>query len=429
MIRLLTALLALVVAPLAVAAQPTPARVSDAKVEAKFAAKPKELSAAVKKGLEYLVKNQRDDGGWNQGGLGAGITVKVVGSDGKSATPKDSDESDVADTCAALLALVRAGNTPTDGDHQEAVKKGLAFVLGAVEKAEAGSLSLGGSRTSIVQLKLGPNADIYLANWLLAELRGRAGSHEKRLAAALEKTMTALARHQTADGWIANFAAAPELALALANKGIARAIQNGVEADGVAGRVWAVAQGSSRGTVTLTPLKPIKVPVVAGFPGEPAGPEFTFGGPGNAGLTLYRIAFGAGNAQDAVNALRAEAGRAKAQKAIDALKKAGSENDRIQAELAKRVRDDRVVAGFGSAGGEEYLSYILIGESLLVRGGKNWADWDAKMVKELEKSQDKDGSWAGHHCVAGKTFCTSAALLVLTTDRTPFTAEVLPKAK
>ena len=45
-----------------------PVRVTDAAVEMKFAVKPKELSTAVKKGLEYLVKSQQDDGGWSQGG-------------------------------------------------------------------------------------------------------------------------------------------------------------------------------------------------------------------------------------------------------------------------------------------------------------------------------------------------------------------------
>ena len=47
------------------------------------------------------------------------------------------------------------------------------------------------------------------------------------------------------------------------------------------------------------------------------------------------------------------------------------------------------------------------------------------MTTGLEKSQDKEGSWAGQHCITGKTFCTSAALLVMTADRTPFPVDVL----
>ena len=30
-----------------------------------------------------------------------------------------------------------------------------------------------------------------------------------------------------------------------------------------------------------------------------------------------------------------------------------------------------------------------------------------------------DGSWAGNHCITGRTFCTATALLVLMGDRAP----------
>src|SRR5262245_47289583 len=45
-----------------------PVKVGDTIAKTDLAVKPKELSAAVKKGLEYLAKSQQDDGGWNQGG-------------------------------------------------------------------------------------------------------------------------------------------------------------------------------------------------------------------------------------------------------------------------------------------------------------------------------------------------------------------------
>ena len=41
------------------------------------------------------------------------------------------------------------------------------------------------------------------------------------------------------------------------------------------------------------------------------------------------------------------------------------------------------------------------------------------MTSNLERIQNKDGSWSGHHCITGRTFCTAAALLVLTVDRAP----------
>ena len=119
----------------------------------------------------------------------------------------------------------------------------------------------------------------------------------------------------------------------------------------------------------------------------------------------------------------------KAEKTLGELKEAEKVNDKVQADLAKSVKDDRFVAGFGNNGGEEFLSFMNISEALLLKGGKDWEDWDAKMVKGLEKAQDKEGSWQGHHCITGKTFCTAGALLVLMADRTPFAEEVLKVAK
>ena len=41
------------------------------------------------------------------------------------------------------------------------------------------------------------------------------------------------------------------------------------------------------------------------------------------------------------------------------------------------------------------------------------------MTENLERMQNADGSWAGHHCITGRTFCTATALLVLMGDRAP----------
>ncbi|MBX9583942.1 MAG: hypothetical protein K2X87_26890, partial [Gemmataceae bacterium] len=158
------------------------------------------------------------------------------------------------------------------------------------------------------------------------------------------------------------------------------------------------------------------------------------------GVRLYSFGQGAGNSQDVVNSLRVDGKKAEdvlkdskasqaekdaATKKLDDLKRAERDNDKVQEGQAAAVKDGQFVAGFGSNGGEEFLSFLNISEALLVKGGKDWTDWDAKMTQGLEKAQDKDGSWAGHHCITGKTFCTAAALLVLTADRTPFPADVL----
>ena len=81
--------------------------------------------------------------------------------------------------------------------------------------------------------------------------------------------------------------------------------------------------------------------------------------------------------------------------------------------------DKQFISGFGSNGGEEFLSYMNIGESFVVKGGKEWQNWDRSITANLNRIQNANGTWTGHHCITGRTFCTAAALMVLTTDRAP----------
>jgi hypothetical protein len=83
----------------------------------------------------------------------------------------------------------------------------------------------------------------------------------------------------------------------------------------------------------------------------------------------------------------------------------------------KRFDDERLLAGFGNNGGEEYLSYLLTSESLVIAGGDKFHQWNDKMHGRLQKIQNTDGSWTGHHCITSPVFCTAAAVQCLTTDR------------
>jgi len=82
-----------------------------------------------------------------------------------------------------------------------------------------------------------------------------------------------------------------------------------------------------------------------------------------------------------------------------------------------RLADEALLAGFGNNGGEEYLSYLLTSESLVITGGPDWDRWNGKMHERLEKIQSPDGSWSGHHCITSPVFCTAAVVQCLTTDR------------
>ena len=83
------------------------------------------------------------------------------------------------------------------------MRKGLKFILTRVEKADKDSLYVTDVRGTQLQSKIGPYVDTFLVNLVLAELKGKAGDDEGRLTACLEKTMTKIVKHQTADGGFA----------------------------------------------------------------------------------------------------------------------------------------------------------------------------------------------------------------------------------
>lgn len=419
-----------------------PVKVTDSIVKTDFAVKPKELSAAVKKGLKYLVDNQQNDGGWNQGG---GWRTNVQGS-GRVEGANVEDPSDVGNSCFVLLALLRAGNTATDGEYKDAVKRGLKFVISRVEKADTDSLYITDVRGTQLQGKIGQYVDTFLVNLTLAEYRGKAGDQEKQLIAALEKTMTKIVKHQTADGGFAgNHGWAPTLSVGIANKSLTRAKERGATVDEVVlKRAMAQSQAAATGTAPAAVGGPAVPTDGAPAAGRLAAAPRMAGAAGDAGVALYRVGQGAGNNQDLLNSMRVDAEKAKkvlkdanaskdekekAERKVAEFDKADKQNDMVQGQLAASVKDDRFTAGFGNNGGEEFLSFMNISEALILKGGKDWEDWDAKMMKGLEKAQDSNGSWSGQHCITGKTFCTAGALLVLMADRTPFSLEVIKAAR
>ena len=157
----------------------------------------------------------------------------------------------------------------TEGEYKENVKKGLAFVILKVEKADKDSLYVTDVRNTQLQSKIGPYVDTFLVNLVLAEFRGKSGDQEKKLVVALEKTMTKIVRHQTADGGFAgNGGWASTLSMGICNKGIARAKERGAVVDEVVLK-RALAQSSSATTgaapvaVAAEPAMPAK-PVVGG---------------------------------------------------------------------------------------------------------------------------------------------------------------------
>ncbi|WP_435007825.1 hypothetical protein P12x_005090 [Tundrisphaera lichenicola] len=419
---------------------------------------PKPISGSVKRGLDWLVEHQLKDGGWGQGDesqqMGGGAELR--------------DKANVADTCVAALALIRSGSTPSTGPYKDAIAKAVRFVRSQVEGSDAESLAVSSIQGTRVQAKLGPNIDTFLASLLLAEVKDRmADSAENAtVEVALNKVLGKIKAHQKADGsWDNQAGWAPILAQSMAGKGINRAFQRGAVVDAsllaktedfakfqfaqsapvAAAEPAAPFVGPGIAPVTVAAVAPAAAEIpVAGKSAGMSSPAFGGrammmggmmgrGGMGSAGVELYDRASSLAVLSDSVNTnktkeaelrrivetSRDEPAVADAKKELDRFAQAQLACDTAQAQVIARLDDQGFLAGFGSNGGEEFLSYMNIGESLVQKGGPAWKKWDDAITANLNRIQNDDGSWTGHHCITGRSFCTSTALLVLLCDRTP----------
>jgi hypothetical protein len=86
-------------------------------------------------------------------------------------------------------------------------------------------------------------------------------------------------------------------------------------------------------------------------------------------------------------------------------------------EAAKvQAQSDNVVRGFGNNGGEEFLSFLQTGESLIINKDNSWKNWYEGTTARLLQIQNADGSWNGHHCITSPVFCTATSLLILSVN-------------
>jgi hypothetical protein len=366
------------------------------------------LPPTAERGLAYLINQQGKDGGWGQGG-----GWRQAGASGR--VEQGSDRSDVGNTAVAALALVRAGHTPKRGQYGAQVTKAVDFVCTSVLKAEPHSLYVTDIRDTQIQIKIGHYVDTFLTSLFLSEVKGEMpdADGEKRLGACLDRVIAKIERNQRADGTFAgNEGWASTLSQGIATKGLNTARGKGAKVS---------EEALSRAQKQATSSYDNKT-------GRFAPTE----GAGDAGIGLYGTSAGlstvseslktaekeeASARQIAADTKAPEKDRAEARSMLDRMAEARETQRDATKKLVGQLADERFVAGFGSNGGEEFLSYLNISESLLAQNDPSFSEWNGRMIQSLARVQNGDGSWAGQHCITGRTFVTAAALLVLTADR------------
>jgi hypothetical protein len=358
----------------------------------------------LQKSVSWLIASQHNDGGW-----GGGSHARQKIRDPHAVT------TDPATTSFTLLALMRSGHTPVAGDYQAQVKKGLEYLVTAVEKAEVEGPLITDVTGTQPQTKLGRFVDTSMTAQYLARvltLLPKESPLQLRVDAALDKCLAKLQVSQHADGsWGKGGGWAPVLQSSLSCSALEIAAANGKQVDK---KILEKAREYQR---TNYDTKSGKANAEAA-----------------AGVELY--AFGSalrGNASQAREAdeiveKAKQAGQLKADAPVneESLRIAGVKDAEVARKLAnasvqnqaqlRRLGDEKLLRGFGNNGGEEYLTYLMTSESLVIAGPNEFKKWNEKMLARLKKSQNTDGSWSGHHCITSPVFCTSAVVQCLTTE-------------
>jgi hypothetical protein len=367
-------------------------------------------------GLKYLLEQQHADGGWGQGG-GWRQNISKNGNGGRVEGANVMDPSDLGNTCVSLVTLLRAGESPMQGAHREAAQKAFEYICKQVENAEPNSLYVTDVRDTQLQVKIGTYVDTFMAGWALSELKDKVAgeSAEKRRVEALNKVVAKIEQNQRDDGsFNGNTGWAAVLSQGLCSRALNQAARSG-------GKVSKEALDKDQ-KQNVAGLDVSKGSFAAAAPSAPS----------SAGVPLYREAAQLGglmekwksdaprkSAAESTIAAPKASPEAKAQAAQE-LKDIDTDDQALQAAnkaVTGNLHDSRYTAGFGNNGGEEFLSYMNVTESVRARGGQEWEEWHSKMTKTVCGAQNADGSWAGQHCITGRTFCTATALLTLLVDQ------------
>jgi Squalene-hopene cyclase C-terminal domain len=361
-----------------------------------------ELPQFAQKSIEWIVSVQAENGAW-----GAGSHARQDIHDARAVS------TDPATTAFASMALLRSGNTLNEGRYKDNLKKALNYLIETVENSTEESLKITEMEGTQPQIKLGQNIDATLTVQFFLRVLPYVKNDptfEKRISSALDKCLRKIQKAQSADGSLQGGSWAPVLQSAMATSALEQAYNQGYKVD------------------------EDKLSKARDYQKQNMDKTGNVKAERGAGVELYSVASSqratAQEAKRAKNLIE----RAKATGKLEQNAPISKENLIKSQSLSEKdaeqlmdaynqneitiskMNDDRVLSGFGNNGGEEFLSFMMTSESLVITGGDAWNNWKNKMFGMLEKIQNQDGSWNGHHCITSPVFCTAAVILALTAE-------------
>ena len=362
-----------------------------------------EVPSFAQKGIDYLVKVQFENGGW---GAGTHTNQQMI-----DATKVQVDP---ATTAFAAMALLRAGNTLEKGPYSQNLSKALDFILDLVENAPEEGDKITNIEGTQPQVKLGRNIDATMCVQFLIRMETLTRDNKEindEISDAIDKCLAKIQQSQDENGNIRGGGWAPVLQSAMANNALELAVSTGRDIDEDA---YKKTRENQKDNMDVSGrMKTEK----------------------SAGVALYSVtsvqratAKETRRVQDMMMRGKEDGVLSNDDKVTtDNLKKVDTDLSDEEAErivqayeqnqaTVSQMKDERVIAGFGNNGGEEFLSFMMTSESLVITGGEEWNKWKEKMHSMLSKIQNEDGSWNGHHCITSPVFCTAAAILSLTVE-------------
>lgn len=360
-----------------------------------------EIQPVVNRGLDWLAKAQLENGGY-----GAGSHSR------QGEMNPHAVNADPATTAMVAMAMLRSGSTLKSGEYKSQLQKALEFLLSQVEGVSKDDNFITSEKGTQIQTKLGNNIDAVLTaqffSNLLKEKLDR--KTKKRVEKCLDVCVDKIQRATGEDGRMKGAGWAGVLQSGLATSALESAQSVGADLDEV---------------VVTSQKKYLK----SNYDDKSSSVKTTDG----AGVILYSVSNSArGSAKDArkakelIEEAKKEGRLGDEEKVtVENLREIGVPEDQAigytssynvyNASKVKAQKSD-VISGFGNNGGEEFLSFLQTGESMVVNNDNDWKTWYDNVSGRLIKIQNEDGSWNGHHCITSPVFCTATSLLILSIE-------------
>lgn len=360
---------------------------------------PEKVVRSVDRGLDWIVRAQNKNGGW---GAGSHSRQDVM--------DPHAVEADPATTSMVAMALLRSGTSLTKGEHADKLGKALNFLLESAEKSSAASLNITTLTGTQIQNKLGANIDVILTAQFLSNIMTEV-THDAVLKDRVQKSLnicvSKIQRAQDKNG-------------STTGSGWAGVLQSSFATTALEA---AQAQGA---TVDDKALERSREFQKKNYDAKTGNVNTDMG----AGIVLYSVTGSARASAKEARKVKEEVARAKSDGRLEQNAPATAENlekigyakdEALKYSTAYEVyesakvqaqRDD-VMDGFGNNGGEEFMSYLQTGESMIIGKDNSWKKWYDNMSGRILNIQNNDGSWNGHHCITSPVFCTATCLLIL----------------